>query len=190
MTIDDAGNAFAAWTQWNDGLDTNGEALVVWQRNNDASNVIHANRYVFGTGWGTPAVIGEVSLSGLFGISNTQLSVSSTSNAAVVWSRNFENMGFPGDGPLSMGINHFTSDGGWGTASKIAIGNNGYLGETDSNDQITSASWVSANSNLSIWTVYYAGNSQTNISINTPAVESILPSTMVYTNPTLAVSAG
>jgi Big-like domain-containing protein len=92
VKFDSLGNAVAAWTQ-SDGTQTN-----IW-----------SNRYVAGTGWGTPVLI-EFADAG--NATLPRLAVNASGDAIVVWQQS--------DGTrMSMWSNHYSIASGWGTEIMI-----------------------------------------------------------------------
>ena len=90
--VDDAGNAFAVWTQFN------GATFDVW-----------SNRYASSTGWGQEQVL-ETDDGG--DAVDPQLAVDGNGNAVVVWAQS--------DGAANdIWSNRYSSGGGWGRAERI-----------------------------------------------------------------------
>jgi len=63
-------------------VDSNGNAIAVWQQSDGTRNNIWANRYVNGTGWGTPVSI-EISNDG--DAVSPQVAMDADGNAIAVW---------------------------------------------------------------------------------------------------------
>ena len=92
VKFDAQGNAIAAWTQ-SDGTQTN-----IW-----------SNRYVAGTGWGTPVLIESADAGNA---TLPRLAVDPSGDAIVVWPQS--------DGTrMSMWSNHYSVASGWGTEIMI-----------------------------------------------------------------------
>jgi hypothetical protein len=101
------------------GLDANGAALVAWQNASGFS----VNRYVFGTGWGTPVSFAwEPPVPGMT-IEMLSIRISPTGDATVTWQSYVppsSSCPFCLYTNFSKWTNQFTPSGGWGTASQIS----------------------------------------------------------------------
>ncbi|MBQ24166.1 hypothetical protein [Alcanivorax sp.] len=94
-------------------IDSNGNAIAVWQQSDGIDESIYANRYTASTdSWGTAELIE----SGNNGQAvESQIAFDSAGNAIAVWSQS--------DGGLSnIYSNRYTAGAGWGTAELIATG--------------------------------------------------------------------
>jgi hypothetical protein len=99
IAIDGSGNAIAVWRQFD------GTRLNVW-----------ANRYVLGSGWGTPIMISASNNVGYAHL--VRLVIDRDGNAIAVWNQN--------DGSrYSMWANRYAVIGGWGSAVLIETDNTG-----------------------------------------------------------------
>lgn len=85
-------------------IDTNGNALAVWEQGDGLRQNIWANRYTVGSGWGTAALIESDN----GGAINPLIAVDANGNALAVWS-----------GGLNIWANRYTAGSGWGTAALI-----------------------------------------------------------------------
>jgi len=96
-------------------VDANGDAVAVWQQSDGTRTNIWANRYVVGTGWGTPQLI---EIDNVGDALYPQVSVDASGNAVAVWSQL--------DGTRSnIWANRYVVGAGWGTAKLIEIDNVG-----------------------------------------------------------------
>jgi hypothetical protein len=94
-------------------LDNNGNAIVVWpQIDGTGITSIYANRYIAGSGWGTPEVIEN----GSGDASSPQIAMDSSGNAIAVWQQE------DGTGVYSIYANRYIAGSGWGTAGLIEGG--------------------------------------------------------------------
>ncbi|MBL0212145.1 MAG: hypothetical protein IPQ13_14720 [Holophagaceae bacterium] len=91
-------------------MDTNGNALAVWQQNDGLRENIWANRYVAGTGWGTAALI-ETDNAGDAG--NPKIAFDASGNALAVWSQE------GGTHASNIWANRYLAGTGWGVAVLI-----------------------------------------------------------------------
>ncbi len=89
-------------------VDTDGNALAVWQQYEGTSNSIFANRHTAGAGWGTAELI-ESSDSGAY---RPQISFDADGNALAVWYQYDETTD-------SVFANRYTVGTGWGSAELI-----------------------------------------------------------------------
>ncbi|PCJ88349.1 MAG: hypothetical protein COA54_03545 [Thiotrichaceae bacterium] len=90
-------------------FDANGNALAVWKEFEGANFNIHSNRYVAGTGWGTPELI-ETDNAG--DARPPQVTVDANGNALAVWEQS--------DGTRNnIWSNGYIANSVWGTAGKI-----------------------------------------------------------------------
>ncbi|MCK4711197.1 MAG: Ig-like domain-containing protein, partial [Gammaproteobacteria bacterium] len=108
---DDTGEA---WSPQID-FDANGNAIAVWYQHDGTRTNIWANRYVSGTGWGTPELI-ETDNAGW--ASYPQVAVDVIGNAIAVWVQH--------DGTRkNTWANRYVVGTGWGTAELIEFDNAG-----------------------------------------------------------------
>ncbi len=95
-------------------FDAAGNGFVVWQHTTDGSrNDIWANRYVVGTGWGTPTLI---ETDDTLSATNPRLGVDASGKALVVW------QGLAGFSPYftsSIWANTYDPSVGWGTVVRL-----------------------------------------------------------------------
>jgi hypothetical protein len=94
-------------------MDDSGNAIVVWgQVDGTGVDSIYANRYVAGSGWGTPDVIESGS-----GIAQSpHIAMDSSGSAIAVWRQE------DGTGVDSIYANRYVAGSGWGTAGLIESG--------------------------------------------------------------------
>ena len=93
-------------------LEDNGDAIVVWQSSTPSD--IWANRYVAGSGWGTPELI-ETNANGAY---TPHVAGDGNGNAIAVWGQS--------DGTaISIWANRYVAGTGWGTAELIEAGDAG-----------------------------------------------------------------
>ena len=101
------------------GMDTAGNALVVW-RQNDAANTgtdIWAAYYHAGTGWQAPSIISHAKYAGLTTTAaDPVIAMDGNGNAFAMWSQSDN-----GTVPF-IWTNHYVFNQGWGTATEIASG--------------------------------------------------------------------
>ena len=91
-------------------VDGSGNAIVVWQQADGAGiNSIYANRYVAGSGWGTPELIE----SGSGTAEGSSIAMDSGGNAIAVWDQD------DGTGVWSIYANRYVAGSGWGTETAI-----------------------------------------------------------------------
>ncbi len=132
IETNNAGNAL--WPQI--AIDTNGNALAVWQQSdgNSAHFDIWSNRYTAGTGWGTAVLIETDNADGA---GWPQIAIDANGNALAVWGQ--------WDGMReNIWSNRYTAGTGWGTAALIETDNAGGA----SSAQIA----INANGNaLAVW---------------------------------------
>lgn len=97
-------------------IDTNGNALAVWEQSDGTRYNIWANRYTAGTGWGTAALI-ETDNTGeaIF----PKFAFDTSGNALVVWQQ------FDGT-RYNIWSNRYTIGTGWGAAALIEADNAGH----------------------------------------------------------------
>ncbi|MBK9795228.1 MAG: putative Ig domain-containing protein [Holophagaceae bacterium] len=96
-------------------FDASGNGIVVWQHTTDGTrNDIWANRYVVGTGWGTPTLI---ETDDTVSATNPRLGVDASGKALVVWEAQ---AGFSPYWTSSIWANTYTPGVGWGTAGQLA----------------------------------------------------------------------
>jgi len=95
-------------------FDANGNAISVWQHSTDGTrNDIWANRFVVGTGWGTPTLI---ETDDTLSATNPRLGVDASGKALVVW------QGLAGFSPYytsSVWANTYDPSTGWGTVIRL-----------------------------------------------------------------------
>ncbi len=101
------GNAYSPQISF----DSSGNAIAVWRQYNGSDDLIYANRYVAGSGWGTAEVIDA----GTGDSYSPQISVDSSGNAVAVW---WQYNGSTYD----IYANRFVASTGWGTAEVIETG--------------------------------------------------------------------
>ncbi|WP_196812960.1 Ig-like domain-containing protein [Cupriavidus sp. WS] len=111
IETDNAGSA--AYPQI--AMDTNGNALAVWQQSDGLHTNVVANRYTVGAGWGTPQLI-ETDNTGNAGY--PQIAIDANGNALAAWHQH--------DGTrYNAWANRYTAGTGWGTAQLIETDNAG-----------------------------------------------------------------
>ena len=152
VVIDDSGNAIVVWSQldgtgvgrvyadryvagsgWgtpeviniNNGsgdalgpqiaLDGSGNAIAVWLQKDGAAigsiyGTVYANRYVAGSGWGAPEVIGSGSGNATF----PDIAMNKNGDAIAGWGQKDN-----GTGIISIYANRYRAGSGWGTATVI-----------------------------------------------------------------------
>ena len=94
-------------------VDTNGDAVVVWQQLDGIQNV-WANHYLAGWGWGTATTISD----GAGDATAPQVAADTSGNAVAVWAQS--------DGTRdNIMANRYLAGSGWGTAALIETDNNG-----------------------------------------------------------------
>jgi uncharacterized protein YbdZ (MbtH family) len=97
-------------------IDTNGNALAVWEQSDGTRYNIWANRYTAGTGWGVAALI-EADNAG--DASDVRIAFDANGNALAVWTQS--------DGTRNnIWANRYTAGTGWGTAVLIETDNAGH----------------------------------------------------------------
>jgi uncharacterized membrane-anchored protein len=90
-------------------IDSNGNAIAVWDQINGGWFSILANRYISGTGWGTATLIETDNVNNAF---NPRLAMDSNGNAIAVWSQS--------DGTrYNIWSNRYVVGTGWGTRTLI-----------------------------------------------------------------------
>lgn len=108
-------------------MNSDGNAIVVWEQSDGMAQSIYANRYTVGVGWGTPTRIEYND----YGASEPDVAINSNGVAVAVWQQN--------DGSdISIYANHYKPGIGWGDAllietdttgdnvgPKVAISDNG-----------------------------------------------------------------
>jgi len=105
VETDDAGDAWFPQV----AVDASGNAMAVWEQWDGTRSNIYSNRYVPGTGWGTPHLV-ETDDAGDARIS--QVAVDGSGNAVAVWQQS--------DGTRdNIWANRYVPDTGWGTAKLI-----------------------------------------------------------------------
>ncbi len=110
IETDDVGNAGAHQV----AIDTDGNAIAVWDQYDGTRRNVMSNRYIPGTGWGTPVSI-ETGDEGTY---DPQIAIDPDGNAIVVW-------GQAEDTYHSIWANRYTAGTGWGTAELIETDNTG-----------------------------------------------------------------
>ena len=96
------------------GFDNSGNAIVVWyQEFGDPGRHIWANRYVAGSGWGTPTRLDSYFQNG----QGPSLAVNGDGNAMATW-RQWDDAGVA----ISIWANRYDVGSGWGTATLIETG--------------------------------------------------------------------
>lgn len=136
-------------------LDSTGAATVAWSEQNSTTTFddIWANRYVPGTGWGTPQRLSTEELDDAFfdSDSSTYLVVDANDNVILIW----EQSGAISN-QESVWSSTYQSTSGWSTAEKIeAIDNSiAYSSQLYTNSGNTFAAWIQEASNgqtASLW---------------------------------------
>jgi hypothetical protein len=90
-------------------LDTNGNALVVWEQFDGSQNNIWANRYISGAGWSTAKLIETDNEGDAF---SPHITMGTSGNAIAVWEQS--------DGiRFNIWANHYVQSSGWSTAGLI-----------------------------------------------------------------------
>jgi len=90
-------------------MDSNGNAIAVWQQWDGIRENISANRYEVGTGWGNATYIAT---NNLFGAYNAQVAMDGNGNAIAVWQQS--------DGIRNnIWANRYEIGTGWGTSELI-----------------------------------------------------------------------
>jgi len=101
-------------------MDSNGNAIAVWEQSDGSHRSIWAKRYTPGSGWGTMQLIKTDNAGNA---SNPQIAIDANGNAIAVWEQT------NGTGFLSrkdIWTNHYTTNSGsWGTAQLIETSNAG-----------------------------------------------------------------
>ncbi len=125
-------------------VDAQGNAVAVWSQGL-AVDIVYANRYVVGTGWGTPEVIGDV----VEDSGDPQVAVDPIGNAVAVW-------WVRGGGTWA---NRYVVGTGWGTAGPISTGEpvaRDPQVAVDSNGNAVAVWWQSDRVHTHIWSNRYA----------------------------------
>lgn len=78
VETDDTNNSYVHQV----GLDASGNAIAVWVRHNGTSRNIMANRYVVGSGWGTPLLLENYNNINTY---EPRVAVSDNGNAMAIW---------------------------------------------------------------------------------------------------------
>lgn len=133
-------------------FDAAGNGFVVWQHTTDGSrNDIWANRYVVGTGWGTPTLI---ETDDTVSATNPRIGVDASGKALVVWEAQ---AGFT----YSIWANTYTPGTGWGTASKLATPVGAQVGSPEvamSANGTATVTWTAASGpTLSLMAIGFSG---------------------------------
>jgi hypothetical protein len=92
------------------GIDSDGNALVVWQRTDNMDSSIYSNRYTVGIGWG----MAELIETGGGRAGSPQIAIDPNGNALAIWQQT-EN---PADGDDAV-VNRYTLGAGWSSAQII-----------------------------------------------------------------------
>jgi hypothetical protein len=100
------------------GVDASGNAIAVWAQQVGARSSVVANRYVAGSGWGTPVTI-EADDSG--DVSAPQIAVDAAGNAVVVWAWAADSGG--SNFVYSVWANRYVPGAGWSVAAPIDSNN-------------------------------------------------------------------
>jgi len=108
LETDDTGDAFNPQI----GVDANGNAVVVWEQYDGSWSSIRANRFVPGTGWGTPTWIETDDLGEA---NHPQIDVDPNGNGIAVWE---QEDGFK----RNIWANRFVAGTGWGNATIVDNG--------------------------------------------------------------------
>jgi hypothetical protein len=96
-------------------VDGSGNAVAVWSQTDGTRQTVWANRFVPGTGWGTPSLIQSDNTGSAFG---PDVAVDGSGNAVAIWSQS--------DGVRqNIWANQFLQGTGWGTATLIETDNAG-----------------------------------------------------------------
>ncbi len=111
IETDNAGSAWGAQVS----VDDSGNAIAVWNQYDGARDNAWANRYVAGTGWGTPELI-ESDNTGSVG--SVKVAVDASGNAVAVW-RNHDGV------RSNIMANRYVIGTGWGSAELIETEDNG-----------------------------------------------------------------
>lgn len=93
-------------------IDSNGNALAVWQQSDGIRNNIWSNRYTLGTGWGVATLIESDNAGDAV---SPQIAIDNNGNALAVWTQHDGTRG-------NIWSNSYTSDTGWGAAIMIESG--------------------------------------------------------------------
>jgi len=96
-------------------VDSNGNAVAVWQQLDGTRNNIWANRYVAGVGWGTAELIETDNAGDAY---KPQVAVDSSGNTVAVW-RQWDGTRY------NIWSNRYIPGFGWGTATLIETDNAG-----------------------------------------------------------------
>lgn len=106
-----AGNAYAPQID----IDAYGNAMAVWRQFDGTRESILSNRYVVGTGWGTPE---KIETSDLYDADTPQIAVDVAGNAIAVWVQYTT-------GQESIWTNYYTLGSGWGAEEPVETWNGG-----------------------------------------------------------------
>jgi len=127
-------------------VDPSGNAIAVWTQNDGTGSIISANRYVVGTGWGTPEVV-EGGPGNPFG---AKVAVDPSGNGVAVW--------YQFDGTRdNIWANRYVVGTGWGTSELIETD----PGEADSPEVAVDAAgnaivvWQQWNTAVDVWANRY-----------------------------------
>ena len=122
-------------------VDANGNATAVWQqRDTNGRNNIVANRFLVGTGWGTPTTI-ETNGPSAGDDQLPRIAIDAAGNVMVVWELNAFSS-------TSIWANRFVPGTGWGTATRIGSGN------PNANHVTPQVAMDAAGNALAAWTQY------------------------------------
>ena len=102
-------------------IDGSGNAIIVWAQNDGPRTRLFANRYAFGAGWGTPALVSTNDTGSAYG---GKVAVDPNGNAIVVWSQ------YDGVRDNIFG-NRYTVGAGWTTATLIETNDAGSANQPD-----------------------------------------------------------
>jgi len=110
IETDDTGSAYSPQI----AFDSSGNAIALWEQNDDTGQNIWANRYVPGKGWGTAARIET----GDGAVEDPQIAFDSSGNAIAVWHQREGKR-------TNIWANRYVPGKGWGTAALIETNNRG-----------------------------------------------------------------
>jgi len=94
-------------------VDTDGNAIAVWQQSDNFRDSIWANRYTVAGGWAAPQLIETTD--GNAG--NPQIAVDGTGNAVAVW---WQNVNAAPSSPIGTAANRYIAGSGWSGAVAIS----------------------------------------------------------------------
>jgi len=130
-------------------IDTNGNALAVWEQSDGTRYNIWANRYTAGTGWGVAALIETDNVGDAYAV---RVAFDAGGNALAVWEQS--------DGVrFNIWANRYTAGTGWGTAALIETDNAGFAGAAqvafDNNGNALAVWEQNDGTRYNIWTNRY-----------------------------------